>query len=140
MGVLTQTTAARPQVVRDGMTGDEARAAAVRLAREGELGDALEQLTSAWAGERSRTLDDDAADIATLHLASGHPLRAFAALELGVRGRTHVGGRARRVLAQCVAEQPRRVWRALAIACSAGSMRDRVMIGGAVVAARIRPR
>ena len=43
----------------------------------------------------NRPLDDHAADVAALHLASGDRTRAFAALALGVRGRSHVGERAR---------------------------------------------
>ena len=86
----------------------------------------------------NRPLDDHAADVAALHLASGDRTRAFAALALGVRGRKHVGERARGMLAQCVAAEPGHIWRALAIAGSAGSLRDRIAIGRAVVAARIR--
>lgn len=92
----------------------------------------------AYAAEYHPSLDDEAADVATLHLAGGRERRALEALGVGIRGRSGIGSPARLALADCVAAQPRRIGRALALACSAGSGRDRILLAGTVFAATVR--
>ena len=121
-------------------TPERARAQALRSAGEGRLGDALVALTSAWSDEQNRALDDDAADIAAIHLAGGRGDRALAALEVGIRGRRNIGPRARATLADCVSSQPDRTAHALAIAASAGSHRDRALVVWAVLRTRLDTR
>jgi hypothetical protein len=118
-------------------TPERARAQALRSAGEGRLGDALTALTSAWSAERNRALDDDAADIAAIHLANGREDRALAALEVGIRGRRNIGPRARATLADCVLSQPGLIGEALAIAGAAGSYRDRALVVWAVLRTRL---
>jgi hypothetical protein len=108
-------------------TPERARAQALRSAGEGRLGDALTALTFAWSAERNRALDDDAADIAAIHLANGRGDRALAALDVGIRGRRNIGPRARATLADCVSSQPGLMEEALAIAGAAGSYEDRAL-------------
>jgi hypothetical protein len=120
-------------------TPERARAQALQSAGEGRLGDALVALTSAWSDEHNRALDDDAADIAAIHLASGRGDRALAALEVGIRGRRNSGPRARATLADCAC-QPDQARRALAIAASAGSYRDRALTVWAVLRTRLATR
>jgi hypothetical protein len=70
-------------------TPERARAQALRSAGEGRLGDALTALTSAWSAERNRALDDDAADIAAIHLANGREDRALGARSRNPRPTQH---------------------------------------------------
>jgi hypothetical protein len=98
----------------------------------------ITQLESAWAARWHRALDDEAAELAALHLAEGREQRALDALALAIRGRADVGLQARAGLAEFVAAYPRRAGRALTIACSAGSSRDRAALAGTVVAALLR--
>jgi hypothetical protein len=121
-------------------TPERARAQALRSAGEGRLGDALVALASAWSDEQNRALDDDAADIAAIHLANGRGDRALAALEVGIRGRRNIGPRARATLADCVCSQPGQAQRALAIAASAGTYRDRALAVWAVLQTQLAVR
>jgi hypothetical protein len=84
------------------------------------------------------TIDDEAAEVAARYLAEGRERRAFEALGLGIRGRSDLGRPTHATLADCVAAQPRRIGRALALACSAGSDRDRILLAGTVFAAILR--
>ena len=84
------------------------------------------------------TIDEQAADVAAVHFAEGRQRRAFEALGLGIRGRSGLGPRTHATLGDCVAAQPRRIGRALALACSAGSDRDRILLAGTVFAAVLR--
>lgn len=92
------------------------------------MGGVAHELESAWAARWHRALDDEAAEIASLHLMAGEEKRALAALGLAIRGRTGVGPRAHAGLADCVAADRRQVGRALLVACSAGSARDRLLL------------
>ena len=84
------------------------------------------------------TIDEQAAHVAALHLSEGRQRRALEALGLGIRGRSGLGPRTHATLADCVAAQPRRIGRALGLACSAGSDRDRLLLAGTVFAAVLR--
>jgi hypothetical protein len=108
------------------------RLVAFSLAGEGEVADALRELSE---GSRDEWpfLEHYAADVACVQLIGGDPQRALGALALGVRGAARLPKLNRTLLALCV-EADRSLWRrALAVSLSGGRLRER-LAGTAAIA------
>ena len=112
------------------------RLLAFSLAGEGDVGAALGELAEASRAEWP-VLEAYAADVACVHLISGAPRRALAALSLGARGGERLPRLNRALIALCV-EADRSLWRrAIATTFEGGRVTDRARAVLGVVRAMI---